>query len=200
MTLETQLQYGVIVIELEDVVPRRDPSLPNIYVSVTTMDLEQRTELLNKGKSSAWLKNNVTSLRHDLSIAPSLTVYGEAKDLARSIINTLRSQGYTVNRNTDIWTVYVIELDSTATTNPGKGYVYVGETMKSPEARFAEHIGRVSNSKTKLFVAAVANHGKCLRMDLAPAGKFFDKEASKQAEFEWAEYLRSLGYKVKGGH
>ena len=51
MALETQLQYGVIVIELKDVVPRRDPSLPNVYVSVTTMDLEQRTELLNKGRS-----------------------------------------------------------------------------------------------------------------------------------------------------
>jgi hypothetical protein len=200
MDLETQLQYGVIVIELKDVVPRRDPSLPNIYVSVTTMDLEQRTELLNKGKSSAWLKNNVTSLRHDLSIAPSLTAYDEAKDLERSIINTLRSQGYTVNRNTDIWTVYVIELDSKATTNPGKGYVYVGETMKSPEARFAEHIGRASNSKTKLFASVVANHGKRLRMDLAPKRRYFDVQASKKAESEWAEHLRNLGYYVKGGH
>ena len=200
MALETQLQYGVIVLELSDVVPRRDPLLPNIYVSVTTMNLEQRAELLNKGKSSAWLKNNVTSLRHDFSIVPSLTVYDEAKDQERSIINMLRSQGYTVNRNTDIWTVYVIQLDATATKSPGKGFVYVGETKKSPEARFAEHIGRASNSKTKLFVAAVANHGKCLRMDLAPPGKFFDKEASKRAEAEWADHLRNLGYTVKGGH
>ena len=200
MTLKTHLQYGVIVIELKDVVPRRDASLPNIYVSVTTMDLEQRTELLNKGKSSAWLKNNVTSLRHDLSIVPSLNVYDEAKDLERSIINKLRSQGYTVNRNTDIWTVYVIELDSTATKNPGKGYVYVGETKKRPEARFAEHIARASNSKTKLFVAVVANHGKRLRMDLAPRRRYFDMQASKKAETEWAEYLRNLGYNVRGGH
>ena len=200
MAIEIQLQYGVIVVELKDVVPRRDPSLPNIYVSVTTMDLEQRTKLLNKGKSSAWLKNNVTSLRHDLSIVPSLTVYEEAKDQERSIINTLRTQGYTVNRNTDIWTVYVIELDATATKTPGQGFLYVGETKKSPEARFAEHIGRASNSKTKLFASVVANHGECLRMDLAPPGKFFDKEASKRAEAEWAEHLRGLGYTVRGGH
>lgn len=198
--MEQELQYGVIVVELKDVVLRRDPSLPNIYVSVTTMDLEQRTELLNKGKSSAWLKNNVTSLRHDLSIAPTLTVYDQAKDLERSVINKLRSQGYTVNRNTDIWTVYVIELDATATKTPGKGYIYVGETKKSPEARFAEHKGRASNGKTKLYSTVVANHGVCLRMDLAPTSKLYDKDASKRAEAEWADHLRNLGYTVKGGH
>jgi hypothetical protein len=147
-----------------------------------------------------WLKDNVTSLRHDLSTAPSLASHGDAKILKKSVISTLKSQGYTVNRNTDVWTVYVIELDATATKTPGKGYIYVGETKKSPEARFAEHKGRASNGKTKLYSTVVANHGVCLRMDLAPTSKLYDKDASKRAEAEWADHLRNLGYTVKGGH
>lgn len=198
--MEQELQYGVIVVELKDVVPRRDPSLPNVYVAITTMDLVRRAELLDKGKGLKWLKDNVTSLRHDLSTAPSLASHGDAKNLKKSVISTLKSQGYTVNRNADVWTVYVIELDATATKTPGKGYIYVGETKKSPEARFAEHKGRASNGKTKLYSTVVANHGVCLRMDLAPTSKLYDKDASKRAEAEWADQLRNLGYTVKGGH
>ena len=198
--MEQELQYGVIVVELKDVVPRRDPSLPNVYVAITTMDLVRRAELLDKGKGLKWLKDNVTSLRHDLSTAPTLASHGDAKNLKKSVISTLKSQGYTVNRNTDVWTVYVIELDATATKTPGKGYIYVGETKKSPEARFAEHKGRASNGKTKLYSTVVANHGVCLRMDLAPTSKLYDKDASKRAEAEWADHLRNLGYTVKGGH
>jgi len=56
------------------------------------------------------------------------------------------------------------------------------------------------NTKTRLFSPVVANHGKCLRMDLAPAVSYFDKLSSKRAEAEWAQHLRSLGYIVKGGH
>lgn len=193
-------KYGVLVVELKDVIPRRDSLLPNLYVGITTMDLVRRTELLNKGKGPAWLKDNVTSLRHDFSTAPNLTSHDSAKDLKKSLINSLKSEGYTVNRNTDIWTVYVIELDSTATKSPGQGYVYVGETKKTPEERFVEHTGRVSNGKTKLFAAVVANHGKLLRMDLAPRRKYFDSTSSKQAESEWAEHLRDVGYNVRGGH
>lgn len=200
MNDEAELLYGVIVAELNDVVPRRDPSLPNLYVSITSMDLAQRSELLNKGKGPKWLMNNVTALRKDFSVEPTLSSHAEAKALKKCIIQSLKSSGYTVNRDTDLWTVYVIELDSAATKNPGEGYVYVGETKKTPEERFIEHTNRVSNGKTKLFSSVAANHGRRLRMDLAPTAKLFDKESSKQAEADCAERLRGLGYKVRGGH
>jgi predicted GIY-YIG superfamily endonuclease len=96
--------------------------------------------------------------------------------------------------------VYVIELDPTVIQDVGKGYVYVGETMKTPEQRFAEHKNRSRNGKTRLYSPVVAKHGKCLRMDIAPRTHLFDKQSSKVAEAEWAEHLRSLGYTVKGGH
>ena len=200
MSTQEILQYGIIVAELKDVVPRRIPSLPNLYVGITTMNLLERFEHLKKGKGSPWLKNNLNSLREDLSIELGLERHDEARKLKKRLVDSLKSEGYTVNRNTDIWTVYVIELHSSAIKDPGEGYVYVGETQKTPEERFSEHMNRATNGKTKLFSSVVANHGKQLRMDLAPGINYFDKPSSKKAEAEWADHLRSLGYKVKGGH
>ena len=86
MNDEAEMLYGVIVAELNDVVSRRDPSLPNLYVAITAMDLAQRSELLNKGKGSRWLMNNVTALRKDFSVEPALSSHAEAKALKKCII------------------------------------------------------------------------------------------------------------------
>jgi predicted GIY-YIG superfamily endonuclease len=193
-------KYGILVAELRDVVPRRVSTLPNLYVGITTMDLMKRFDVLNTGKGSTWLENNLTKLRHDLSTPVQISNHDSAKDLKKKLVHSLKSKGYTVNRNTDLWTVYVIELDPNAINDPGKGYLYVGETKKTPEARFLEHLNRAKNGKTKLFASVVANHGKRLRMDLAPDRKYMDSASSKQAEGEWANNLRALGYTVKGGH
>lgn len=195
-----KMQYSLIVLELEDVVPRRDPSKPNLYVSLTGMSLNDRFALLNNGHGPDWLSGNIHQVRKELSIENLSHDHEYAKTLKTSSIATLRSRGYTVNRNTDLWTVYVIELDPAATKNPGVGYVYVGETKKLPEQRFEEHRNRSINGKTRLFSSIVANHGQRLRMDLAPNRRFYDKKSSKKAETEWAEHLRSFGYVVKGGH
>ena len=200
MTNQPKFTYGILVAELEDVVPRRVSSLPNLYVGITTMELSRRFEVLNKGEGSDWLKNNLKNLRYDLSIAPEITDRDVVKTLKKELTNSLKSIGYTVNRNTDLWTVYVIELDRNAIKDPGQGYVYVGETKKTPEERFLEHLNRAKNGKTKLYASVVANHGQCLRMDLAPEIQYLDSPSSKQAEKEWAIHLRTLGFKVKGGH
>lgn len=194
------LQYSLIVLELADVVPRRASSKPNLYISITSMPLAARCELLNDGHGPDWLSGQIRLIRHDLSCESFTTDHASAKAFKTAMTAALRSEGYTVNRNTDIWTVYVIELDATATKEPGHGYVYVGETKKNPKQRFEEHLSRAVNGKTRLFSPVVANHGQRLRMDLAPNRPFFDKASSKEAEAEWAEHLRSLGYVVKGGH
>ena len=194
------MSYSLIVLELEDVVPRRDATRPNLYVSITTMPLVARSELLTTGRGPDWLSGNVRQLRQDLSCVDFTIDHECAKTFKTESIAALRSAGYTVNLNTDVWTVYVIELDRNAIKESGNGYLYVGETMKSPEHRFDEHMTRAVNSKTKLFSSVVANHGQRLRMDLAPGRRFFDKQSSKEAEAEWAEHLRSRGYVVKGGH
>lgn len=200
MSIQGINQFGIIVAELKDVVPRRNPSLPNLYIGITTMKLLERFEHLEKGGGSPWLKNNLTSLREDLSIELGVEDHDEARKLKKQLVDSLKSAGYTVNRNTDIWTIYVIELHSTAIKDPGEGYVYVGETRKTPEERFCEHMSRARNGKIKLYSPVVAEHGKQLRMDLAPGVQCFDELSSKKSEAAWAEHLRLLGYTVEGGH
>ncbi len=192
--------YSLIVFEIEDIVPRRDSSKPNLFVSITAMPVADRLEFFKSGRGPDWLVGNVRMFRPDLSRVDFTKHHDDAKSYKSRAVMTLKSEGYTVNRNTDLWRVYVIELDPTAVQDPGQGYVYVGETKKTPEQRFAEHMSRSTNSKTRLYSTVVANFGKHLRMDLAPKTYLYDKASSIHAEAVWAEHLRSLGYVVRGGH
>lgn len=197
---QPDLSYRVIVVELSDVVPRRRGDRPNLYVGLTTMDPRTRFDLLVTGRGPSWLRGHIVTLRTDLSPQQQFADPGEARAAKSSLIKSLKSAGFTVNRDVSVWTVYVIELDNSVTREPGLGTVYVGETKKTPEERLREHLTRAVNGRTRLYSSVVARHGRRLRMDLAPDEKYFDKESSKRAEAAWAEHLRSLGYTVRGGH
>jgi len=192
--------YSLIVVELDDVVPRRSPGLPNLYVGLTTMPLDARFGVLQRGKGPSWIRGHLVALREDLSQDNATRDRGEARALKASAISRLGTEGYTVNRVTHVWTVYVIELDPAATTDPGKGHVYVGQTIKTPEKRLTEHLTLARNRRGRLSSSVVARHGRQLRMDLAPGVPYFDPESAKHAEAQWAEHLRAQGYTVRGGH
>lgn len=195
------IHSGVIVVELDDVVQRRHPDLPNVFVTSTRSPIEQRFEELQREKGPDWIKGHIVALRPDLSVKTAPVSPAEARSRGKHTIASLKSQGYTVNLDTYIWSVYVIELDPTAAKDPGRGVVYVGETCRTPEERFEQHITRAHGSTNqRLYSSVVAKYGKCLRMDLAPSEPLFDKESARRTESEWAEHLRSLGYVVKGGH
>lgn len=192
---------GVIVVELDDVVPRRDPNLPNLYVAKTASPIEQRFEYLKRGRAPEWVQDHIVRLRRDLSVATRPIESTAARTLCSDTVKDLKRRGFTVNCDELIWRVYVIELESKAVKNPGRGVLYVGETSRTPEERFRQHMSKAKTSKSKrLYSSVVARYGTKLRMDLAPRKPLFDKESAKQAEAEWAEHLRSLGYVVKGGH
>lgn len=192
--------YSLIVVEVDDVVPRRFHGLPNLYVGLTTMTLDDRFRLLEQGKGPGWIQGRIVGLREDLSLDNATRDRDEARTLRNQTLARLRAEGYTVNRITSVWTVYVIELDPAATRDPGKGYLYVGETMKTPERRFEEHLTRARNRNGRLSSSVVAKHGRRLRMDLAPGVTYFDRDSAKRAEAQWAEHLRAQGYTVRGGH
>lgn len=192
---------GVIVVELKDVVPRRDPDLPNLYVAKTVSTIEQRFDYLKGGKAPEWVQDNIVRLRRDLSVPTRPIESSLARTLHRDTASALQSRGFTVNLATTIWRVYVIELDPAGVKDPGLGLLYVGQTSRTPEERFQQHITKALGTKSqRLHSSVVAKPGMRLRMDLAPKKPLFDKEAAELAEVEWAVHLRSLGYVVKGGH
>jgi hypothetical protein len=192
-------RYWVLVVELDDIVPRRDPDKPNLYVGLTIEEPATRYERLKMGYGPAWLQGNLVRLRGDLVSGPFLS-RDDAGLECRMAIRCLRSEGYTVNRDTRVWTVYVIEMDPKGCKDPVKGFVYVGETSKTPEARYKEHIKGKRNKRGRLYSRSVRKYGTRLRLDLAPEIKYFDGASSKAAEKRWARKLKGEGYKVVGGH
>lgn len=193
-------EYWLIVVELDDVVPRRDPKKPNLYVAKTVTAPEERFATIQRTKKKHWYTEHVKRLRTDLVSSRTYKSSEDAKQALTKLVKRLTSDGYTVNRNTQVWTVYVIELDKTAISNPGKGYVYVGETSRTPEERFKQHRDGARNKHGRLYAGVVKQHGVRLRPDLAPRKKYFDQASAKRGEKEHFELLKSKGFNVKGGH
>src|SRR4030042_5031472 len=178
----------VLVVELDDIVPRRDLDKPNLYVGLTIEEPATRYDRLKTGHGPAWLQGHLVRLRGDLVSGPFLS-RDDARLECRMAIRGLKSEGYTVNRDTRVWTVYVIGMDPTGCRDPGKGFVYVGETSKTPEARYTEHIKGKRNKRGRLYSRSVRKYGTRLRMDLAPEIRYFDGASSKAAEKRWARKL-----------
>jgi predicted GIY-YIG superfamily endonuclease len=188
-----------MVVELDDVVPRRDPARPNLYVTVTVEEPEKRYRALERGKGPQWLRGHLVRLRDDLTSGP-FTLREEAAAERNAALACLREEGFTVNRGAGVWTVYVVELDPKGAKSPGKGFVYVGQTSKTPEARFEEHIRGKRNKRGPLFSPVVRKWGLRLRMDLAPETRYFDRKSAEAAEKRTAQKMRDEGYRVAGGH
>lgn len=196
----TPQEYRLIVVELDDVVPRREPQKPNLYLAITVSSPEKRFEAINRTKRQNWYAGHIKRLRTDLMNSSIHRSREDAKRALTKLTQKLMSEGYTVNRNTKVWTVYVVELDETVVSNPGKGYVYVGETSRTPEERFEQHLQGARNKKGRLFAGVVKRHGLILRPDLAPHKKYFDQASAKRGEREHFELLKSKGFNVEGGH
>jgi len=193
--------YRVVVLELTNVVSRIRTDRPNIYVGVTTRTPQQLADGLNNGKyTPAWARNNVVGILDTLAPAGTFT-YTEAKQLRDDLKRQLRTKGYTVNRNTTAYRTYVINLHNPNLTDPGKGYVYVGQTSKTPEQRLQEHLnGTPSRKGHNLASRKVLKYGTELNYDLMTQRIYLTQKQALTAERRLAERLRQQGYTVEGGH
>ena len=93
------------------------------------------------------------------------------------------------------YSVYVVLLDESRRLSTPRDAVYVGQTAKSPEARFAQHKRGEHHSRV------VRDYG----IELCPAlhERFNPIATRPEAELREAllgECLRRLGYTVYGGH
>jgi len=191
--------YWLMVIELDDVVPCRHPQMPNLYVGKTLSPPDERFALIQRSRKKYWYTDHLKQLRRDLAPAENFASEEEARRRCSELIRKLASDGYTVNRDARVWNVYVIELDPSAVDDPGKGHVYVGETSRTPEERFEQHRTGARNQRGPLFSTVVRRHGIRLRPDLAPQERYFDSVSAKRAEKNHFEFLKSMGFIVKGG-
>jgi hypothetical protein len=95
--------------------------------------------------------------------------------------------------------LYIILLHELKGKSPGYG-LYVGETSKSPAARYKEHAERERNKRGPLFSRVVYKYHKCLLQTLYNHLNPLSREEAKKLEGEIAEALRLAGIPVYGGH
>ena len=194
-------RYNVVVLELEDVVPRRDPKRPNLLVASTLKTAEDlAADLRNSGsKRHKWAHGRVIRIRSDLSLQePLLQV--DAKKQQAAISAELKRKGYTVNQDIKVWRTYVINLNDPKQTETGAGHIYVGETSLRVEERLQQHLGGARNNKGPLFSRAVHNHGTTLNRQLMTGKAYMTQKQAKKAERRLAARLERAGYLVEGGH
>jgi len=196
-----EANYRVVVLELTNVVSRIRTDRPNIYVGVTTRTPQQLADGLNNCKyKPAWARNNVVGRLDKLAPTGTFT-YTEAKQLRDDLKRQLRTKGYTVNRYTTAYRTYGINLHNPDLTDPGKGYVYVGQTSKTPEQRLQEHLNETLSRKGhNLASRKVFRYGTQLNYDLMTQRIYLTQQQALKAERRLAERLRQQGYTVEGGH
>ena len=199
-TVSNRPSYRVVVLEVTDVVERVRPHLPNVYVGVTTRTAQQLADGLNNGRyRPSWARHNIAQIRADLVTDDTVT-FDEAIEQRDTLIRQLRTNGYTVNRNTTAYRTYVINLHNPKLKEPGKGYVYVGQTSKSPEQRLQEHLtGAISTKGHNLASRVVRKFGVDLNYGLMTQKIYLTKKQAEKAERRLAERLRTQGYLVEGG-
>ena len=98
--------------------------------------------------------------------------------------------------------MYVIDLDidnPTKLKNIGKKKqaVYVGQTTKTPEARYLQHKKEDGSSKN-LSSRVVFQRGIGLNYGLMPSKKVYTKDAALVLEAEISIKLHNRGYRVFG--
>lgn len=193
--------YALVVIELDDIVPRIREDRPNVLVRTTTRTGDQLLEGLRASRyRPMWARGHASRVRLDLGGAEGLD-RDNANQQRDELIRKLRQKGFTVNRNTTAYRTYVINLHNPQFADPGKGYVYVGQTSKTPELRLTEHLtGARSNKDINLASKVVQRFGKDLNYSLMPERIYLTKRQAEKAERRLAERLRDEGYVVEGGH
>ena len=193
--------YRVVVLELDDVVPRVRSDRPNLYVGISSRGAEALAAGLAEGRfRPVWARSHVVRTRADL--APDVTGPRDALVEHRDdTIRRLRAKGFTVNRIERAYRVYVINLVNPDRTDVGKGYVYVGQTSKTPEQRLAEHLSDAVGSRGhRLASRVVTRFGRDLNYRLMPQKIYLNQKQAMKAERRLADRLRADGYVVEGGH
>ena len=188
--------HVVVVFELDDAEPRDMPDRENLLVRVIAADREPLSALASQDES---LATRVVRVRDDLSPSTVFATRRRAKLSRKKVAQRFRNRGHSVLGHDEYFRVYVIELDASELDEPGRGYVYVGETGQSVDDRFEQHrLGTVEWSKAR-GSRRVGARAVRLRPDLTDTRIYRSRNASRAAERRLAERLRDAGYVVVGG-
>jgi predicted GIY-YIG superfamily endonuclease len=190
-------RWWIEVVEILDPdLPRRLADKPNVKVSIRVS--QPTTENVQSHH-----KDQPVLFRADLSPTKSYSDYELAKNRKTEVRERLMAQGYTVGNDLKVWSVYVIELDTShftpAQRKKHSAFFYVGMTSKKVDARLAEHKEGARTDKGPKFGRSAHKYFSRYRPDLSPKQLYFSQEQALRAESKKRLQLEARGYKVDGG-
>ena len=193
---------NIVVIELDGSF-KKCTDKPHLYVTFTSKAPEQLLEYLQAGNGPKWIRGRAVALLPKLvpGFKPTRSTKA-AKHRVRELVASLKTLGYAVNQDSAVYTVYVVDLDvdkPTKLKNIGKRRraVYVGQTSKTPEARYLQH-KKQDGSKKNLSSRAVFQRGIGLNYGLMPSKNAYTKNDALRLEAEMSLKLHNRGYRVFG--
>ncbi len=195
----------IIIVELDPSMPQRIPQKPHLYIGLTVEWPEKRFNRVMSGKISPIYAEHYKCLRPDLSVFSEVGLPPEdAKRILAQEKLRLTREGFAINGDSSVWHTYVVDLDPTGEPDVGQGFVYVGQTSLTPEARFAVHKGgKPKAPAVDLRAGVVAEKGLQLNYELmtqlTPLSPVFTLKDALVLEKTWALKLHELGYRVEAG-
>ena len=193
---------NIVVIELDGSF-KKCTDKPHLYVTFTSKAPEQLLEYLQAGNGPKWICGRAVALLPKLvpGFKPTRSTK-VAKHRVRELVASLKSLGYAVNQDSTVFTIYVIDLDidkPTKLKNIGRRgrAVYVGQTSKTPEARYLQH-KKQDGSKKNLSSRAVFQRGTGLNYALMPVKKVYTQDGALKLEADISLKLHNRGYRVFG--
>lgn len=185
-----------------------DPSRSQLIIGTCLAEPMVHIKKLNRKRQSKFGSSNAIQYRSRMDLLENLpkqirglTEYvrrRDAKKRMRIIREHFQSEGYVIGGSPDsaVYTVYVVNLtDATGTRKNPREWVYVGQTSRTPEERFHQHLDGYKASKW------VTKYGIDLNEDLMhgiPQARF--KQDALFLESTHAAKLEAEGFNVKGGH
>ena len=185
-----------------------DSERPQLLLGSARDDPLERMEKLTNGSlgTSEFAQTHGIKPRMDLlESAPreigalgSYRKKDDASEVRAKVRDHLLALGYVLDPagGNEVYTIYIINLVDDPGTGLGpRKWVYVGETSKTAEERFAEHKAGVKNNSAARDYGRDLNYG--LMSDI-PKVRF--KQDSLWLEAHTGEVLRESGYEVEGAH
>lgn len=185
------------------------PEIPRLLLGSSDEDPLTRIRRLNAGEieGSGFAVRHPIRPRLDLldDLPPSIrgqrsySKFGHVADRKSKIRDYLREQGFVVDlsNGNNVYTVYVVNLsDDVGERIKPHRWVYVGQTVKTPEERLKDHLTGHKASKWVKKFGVDLNYR--LFSNVVPQVRF--RQDAVTIEKQLAKDLDDRGFNVKGGH
>jgi len=204
------------VLEADDSAgPRRKPLLPNLIVRKTAIrpgpDLDQWAARHAHAEHLVKVRYDLMPQDHQRGGLLRPYRHPDEKNQAAKAMAALRErlhcEGYTVNGDCTLWSLYVIELSDghlARKEEDFRGYLYVGQTSIPVDERARQHqLGKRYPWKGKPKHSPTCHkYFKSLNLALIPKrfrGPYFCPESALRAESAMRLHFEARGYRVEGG-